>query len=85
VLGGGITGLTTAYYLRQTLPADTRITVYEASDRFGGWIQSVNVPVKDSSTGQKIRFDTGPRILKSLDKDMTRFDDLVLRDMVCAP
>ena len=39
VVGGGITGLTTAYRLRQLLP-DATITLLEADDRLGGKIRS---------------------------------------------
>ncbi|MCX6924788.1 MAG: FAD-dependent oxidoreductase, partial [Verrucomicrobia bacterium] len=38
IIGAGITGLTAAFYLkRRGLP----VTVYEASDRVGGAIQSI--------------------------------------------
>lgn len=59
VLGGGITGLATAYYLTKELPR-ANITVYEASDRLGGWLSSKRVPVKDGS----ILFEAGPRTLR---------------------
>src|SRR4051812_12891129 len=39
VLGGGLTGLTTAYYLAEFLPS-ANITVYETSTRLGGWIDT---------------------------------------------
>lgn len=59
VLGGGITGLAAAYYLTKELPT-AKITVYEASDRLGGWLSSKRVPVKDGS----ILFEAGPRTLR---------------------
>ena len=46
VVGGGVTGLATAYYLRQTGAA---VTVVEAGDRLGGKIQTLDlggVPVE---------------------------------------
>jgi len=82
VLGGGITGLTAAFYLRRDLPDSSNVTLYEANDRLGGWIQSVHVPVKGQED-QKIRFETGPRMIKALDQNMARFDDLVLWELVC--
>lgn len=45
VLGGGLTGMATAWHLAQMCPKD-KITLYEASDRLGGWIQSEKMKVK---------------------------------------
>ena len=59
VLGGGITGLAAAYYLARDLPR-AKITIYEASDRLGGWLSSSRVPVKDGS----VLFEAGPRTLR---------------------
>src|SRR5690606_27570590 len=41
VIGGGITGLTAAYYLARWLPASSRVTLYEGAGRLGGWIHTV--------------------------------------------
>jgi len=59
VLGGGITGLTTAYYLSRSLPT-AKITLLEASPRLGGWLHSKSV---DIGTG-KVVFEQGPRNLR---------------------
>ncbi|PHH73292.1 hypothetical protein CDD80_3910 [Ophiocordyceps camponoti-rufipedis] len=40
IIGGGLTGLTTAYRLACTQPPSTTITIYEASPRLGGWIRT---------------------------------------------
>jgi len=44
VLGGGVSGLATAYYLASRAPARAperlRITLLEAATRCGGWIRS---------------------------------------------
>lgn len=61
VLGGGVTGLATAYYLTKEFPR-ARITIYEASDRLGGWISSKRVPVKDGN----VLFEAGPRTLRPM-------------------
>jgi oxygen-dependent protoporphyrinogen oxidase len=59
VLGGGITGLTTAYYLSKEKP-HAKITLYEGSDRLGGWLNSKAVDVGDGS----VVFEQGPRTLR---------------------
>ena len=59
ILGGGVTGLASAYYLVKELPR-AKITIYEASDRVGGWLSSTRVPVKDGT----ILFEAGPRTLR---------------------
>jgi oxygen-dependent protoporphyrinogen oxidase len=52
VIGGGITGLTAAYYLEKLAPPDCEITLFERSQRLGGVISS---PVEDG-----FRFEEGP-------------------------
>ncbi|KAL8771921.1 MAG: hypothetical protein Q9209_002859 [Squamulea sp. 1 TL-2023] len=59
VLGGGITGLASAYYLAQQLPR-AQITLLEGSSRLGGWLHSKQI---DTGTG-KIVFEQGPRTLR---------------------
>jgi oxygen-dependent protoporphyrinogen oxidase len=59
VLGGGITGLSTAYYLTKELP-NAKITVYEGSERIGGWLSSKYVDVGNV----RILFEQGPRTLR---------------------
>lgn len=59
VLGGGITGLTTAFNLAKSIPY-AKITIYEKSGRLGGWIDSEVVPV----TGGEVLFEWGPRSLR---------------------
>lgn len=59
VLGGGITGLASAYYLSRSLP-NARITLFEASSRLGGWLHSKQVDVSNGS----IVFEQGPRNLR---------------------
>ena len=59
VLGGGITGLATAYYITKSLP-NAKVTLFEASSRLGGWLDSQSV---DVGTG-KVVFEQGPRTLR---------------------
>ncbi|CAG8495603.1 15242_t:CDS:1, partial [Acaulospora morrowiae] len=58
ILGGGISGLTAAWYLALNAPLTTKITLLEASNRFGGWIQSTRVGE------DRILFEQGPRTLR---------------------
>ena len=60
IVGGGITGLTTAFYARVVLPS-ANITVFEANPRVGGWLQSKHVEVNDGT----ILFEQGPRTLRA--------------------
>lgn len=85
VLGGGLTGLTTAYYLAKWLPATTKITLLEGGDRLGGWIRTDKVPVKVGGVEGVVNFERGPRSFSSLNKSTWRFDDLVLWDLVRLP
>ena len=60
VLGGGITGLATAFELSRTLP-NAKITIYEAANRLGGWLDSEMVRVD----GGQVLFEWGPRTLRN--------------------
>ncbi|KAI9841155.1 MAG: oxygen-dependent protoporphyrinogen oxidase [Thelocarpon superellum] len=61
VLGGGITGLTTALALSTELPKAT-VTLYEASARLGGWVDSKTVDVGNGN----VVLEQGPRTLRPL-------------------
>ncbi|RBR07651.1 uncharacterized protein FIESC28_10550 [Fusarium coffeatum] len=82
VIGGGLTGLSTAYYLAKKLPSTTKITLYEGSDRLGGWIKTDRVPVDIGGKQGLVSFERGSRSLTSLAGNTFRFDDLVLYDLV---
>jgi oxygen-dependent protoporphyrinogen oxidase len=73
VLGGGITGLSSAHYLARELP-DASITIYETSDRLGGWVNSRTVDVDNGH----VIFEQGPRTLRP-----HSVAGLVTLDMVC--
>ena len=60
VLGGGITGLASAYYISKEFPR-AKITIYEAGPRLGGWLQSTHVEVP----GGRVLFEHGPRTLRT--------------------
>ena len=59
VLGGGITGLASAYYLTQQLP-NAQVTLFEGSSRLGGWLHSKQIDVGNG----KVVFEQGPRTLR---------------------
>lgn len=59
VLGGGITGLAAAYFIRQQLP-HAKVTLYEGNETLGGWLKSIRLPTANGS----ILFEAGPRSLR---------------------
>lgn len=59
ILGGGITGLASAFYLSKLLP-EVRITLFEGGSRLGGWLHSKQVDVGNGD----IVFEQGPRTLR---------------------
>ncbi|KAI9694260.1 MAG: oxygen-dependent protoporphyrinogen oxidase [Bogoriella megaspora] len=61
VLGGGITGLTTAYYITKAYP-QAKVTIYEHKSGLGGWLSSKRVEVDDN--GGSVLFEQGPRSLR---------------------
>lgn len=81
VLGGGLTGLTTAYYLTRFHP-DAKITIYEAADRLGGWIDTERVDVKtQQGNTATVTFERGARAV-SPQTSLPRWEDFVLYDLV---
>ena len=60
ILGGGITGLVSAYWLSKISPT-SKITLYEASSRLGGWLNTQRVKIVDHG---EVLFEQGPRSLR---------------------
>ncbi|KAJ5485230.1 hypothetical protein N7539_005218 [Penicillium diatomitis] len=60
VIGAGVTGLTAAWQLIQDSECSS-VTIYEKSNRLGGWLQSETIPVE----GGEVVFEYGPRTLRS--------------------
>src|SRR5258705_13696201 len=59
IIGGGITGLTAAFYLkRKGIP----VTAYEASSRVGGVIQSLRQDGYLAEAGPNTILETSPKI-----------------------
>ncbi|KAJ1923797.1 oxygen-dependent protoporphyrinogen oxidase [Tieghemiomyces parasiticus] len=79
VLGGGLSGLSAAHYLaRRLLPATlkdsspkkaarraapVKITVLEAQDRWGGWLDTQFAPISPDDP-RHVLFETGPRTFR---------------------
>lgn len=82
IIGGGLTGLTAAYYMAGVVRPSTKITLYEASSRLGGWVKTDQVPVNVDGKKGIVNFERGPRSLSSLAKNKSRFDDLMFYDLV---
>lgn len=59
VLGGGITGLASAYFLTQEFP-NAQISLFESKEDLGGWVKSQRVQVP----GGEVIFESGPRSLR---------------------
>ncbi|RKF64507.1 Protoporphyrinogen oxidase [Erysiphe neolycopersici] len=59
IIGGGISGLTTAYYHLRRFP-NAKVTLYESTNRLGGWLQS---EIVDTGHG-KVILESGPRTLR---------------------
>jgi oxygen-dependent protoporphyrinogen oxidase len=60
VLGGGVAGLSSAYFVSREFPK-SKITVFEAGEHAGGWMKSKKVVVP----GGEVLFELGPRTLRN--------------------
>ncbi|ORX67785.1 Protoporphyrinogen oxidase [Linderina pennispora] len=84
VLGGGISGLSTAYYLAQRLPSTAMVTLIEGSQHVGGWVRSER---RQIGSGVSALAEKGPRTLRTGESRealavLELVDDLDLRDSV---
>ena len=78
IVGGGMTGLATAVFLRQVLGGDAEVTVLEAGPRAGGKITTVPVG--------GLLVDTGPDAFLSRGADLRELIDAIgLSDAVIDP
>ncbi|KAF9935192.1 hypothetical protein FBU30_006277 [Linnemannia zychae] len=65
VLGGGISGLSTAWYLAKSAPPNVRITLLEGTKRTGGWLHSDRIPDPSHPDGKSsLLLERGPRSLR---------------------
>jgi len=61
VLGGGITGLSSAFYLSRRFPS-ARIFLLDRQNRLGGWVQSERVQLPNGLGS--VLLEGGPRTLR---------------------
>jgi oxygen-dependent protoporphyrinogen oxidase len=59
ILGGGISGLATTYYLSRKFP-NARLLLIESDHRVGGWVHSEDHPVE----GTSLLCEYGPRSIR---------------------
>ncbi len=77
VIGAGITGLATAWYLKKRFGGEAQVTVLEQSHRAGGWIQT--------SFREGFLFEQGPRSCRPKGKGfytLKLIEELGLQDEV---
>ena len=84
VVGGGLTGLTAAYFLAKRLDKSAQITVYEASSRWGGWLRSERTPVDVGGVKTEVLFERGARSMSTAQTG-GRMDRLILYQLVSGP
>lgn len=80
VLGAGISGLATAWYLKQCLGSGASVNVVEKSERAGGWIQTLQA--------DGFLFEQGPRSCRSKGagrETLALVENLGLQDQVLVP
>ena len=88
VLGGGISGLSAAFYLARRFPTHSgvRITLVEKYKGLGGWIRAERVQVGDVK-GHKaeILLESGPRTLRPTSKAILELVSIPSRLFFAAP
>ena len=77
VLGGGITGLSSAFHLSRRFP-NSRITLVEKEEKVGGWIRSERATVRTPTTSVSVLLEAGPRTLRPVDKALLELASCLL-------
>lgn len=64
IIGGGLTGLSSAFHLSRRFPS-SRITLVEKAQRLGGWVHSERVQVNlGGASSASVLLESGPRTLR---------------------
>jgi hypothetical protein len=91
VLGGGISGLATAFFAlalhearRGGAAPRPRVTVYEAGARAGGWVDTRAVGGA-GARGEAVRFEVGPHTLRVGPSFESRVTVALVRPRPCLP
>ncbi|KAB5551117.1 hypothetical protein GE09DRAFT_1190076 [Coniochaeta sp. 2T2.1] len=80
VIGGGLTGLSTAWFLTKFMP-EAKVTIYEGSGRVGGWIDTEERPVEVPGGKQGvIRFERGARMVQPK-MTLQNWDDIAFYEL----
>ena len=66
VLGGGFSGLSSAFHLSRRFPT-SKVTLIEKQTRLGGWVRSERVNIKENVS---ILLEAGPRTLRPNSKSV---------------
>ncbi|RPA83362.1 Protoporphyrinogen oxidase [Ascobolus immersus RN42] len=84
ILGGGITGMMAAFWIKFLQP-EVFVSIYEKSDRLGGWIQTKTMDYE----GQKILMETGPRTFRNTPSNLNLIDMVrrlkLEKEIMCVP
>lgn len=79
ILGGGVTGLASAYFISQEFP-NAKIIIFEAGKETGGWVKSRRLDVPGSD--KNVLFELGPRTLRNATPTAFLVQELGLIDEV---
>lgn len=63
ILGGGLTGLSSAFHLSRRFPKSL-VTLIEKQLKVGGWVRSERVEVQFQNRTETIVLEGGPRTLR---------------------
>ncbi len=80
ILGAGISGLATAWFLKRFLGSQIHLTVIEGNQRVGGWIQTLQT--------EGFLFEQGPRSCRSKGtghETLALIENLGLQDQILTP
>ncbi len=87
IVGGGISGLTTAYKLRRAVGGDALITLFDPADRLGGTLRTVRVaghPVDVGAEAFVARRPEVPELLAELGMADAQVDTTGVRPLIYA-